>query len=83
VGKAVDAAFTSHSMDAGRTSATSADGSWTLDGTFELDILEATGSYLPFVGGHIHMVDIFKYRAGDNTYLEDCFCNIHPKLVAP
>jgi hypothetical protein len=57
--------------------------SWTLDGTFELDILEATGSYRPFVGGHIHMVDILKFRAGDGTQLEDCFCHIHPKLVAP
>jgi len=61
----------------------SADGSWTLDGTFELDILEATGIYRQFVGGHIHMVDILKFRAGDGTQLEDCFCNIHPKLVAP
>jgi len=61
----------------------SADGSWTLDGTFELDILEATGIYRSFVGGHIHMVDILKFRAGDGTQLEDCFCHIHPKLVAP
>lgn len=57
--------------------------SWTLDGTFELKILEATGIYGPFVGGHIHMVDILKFRAGDGTQLEDCFCHIHPKLVAP
>ena len=61
----------------------SANGSWTFDGTFELDILEAIGSYRPFVGGHIHMVDILKFRAGDGTLLEDCFCHIHPKLVAP
>jgi hypothetical protein len=61
----------------------SADGSWTLDGTFELDILEATGVYRSFVSGHIHMVDILKFRAGDGTQLEDCFCNIHPKLIAP
>ncbi len=61
----------------------SADGSWTLDGTFELNILEATGIYQPFAGGHIHMVDILKFRAGDSTFLEDCFCHIHPKLVAP
>ena len=57
--------------------------SWTLDGTFELKILEATGIYRPFVGGHIHMVDILKFRGGDGTQLEDCFCHIHPKLVAP
>ena len=62
---------------------TSADGSWTLDGTFELDILEATGRYRSFVGGHIHMVDILKFRAGDGTNLEDCYCHIHPKLLAP
>jgi hypothetical protein len=61
----------------------SANGSWTLDGSFELDILEATGRYRSFVGGHIHMVDILKFRAGDATLLEDCFCHIHPKLVAP
>jgi hypothetical protein len=61
----------------------SPDGSWTLDGTFELDIMEATGAYSSFVGGHIHMVDILKFRAGDGTQLEDCFCHIHPKLVGP
>ena len=61
----------------------SPNGSWTLDGTFELDILEATGIYQSFAGGHIHMVDILKFRAGDGTLLEDCFCHIHPKLVAP
>ncbi len=59
------------------------DGSWTLDGTFELDIMEATGAYQSFVGGHIHMVDILKFRAGDGTQLEDCFCHIHPKLAKP
>jgi hypothetical protein len=62
---------------------TSDDGSWTLDGTFELDIMEATGAYSSFVGGHIHMVDILKFRAGDSTLLEDCFCHIHPKLAKP
>lgn len=61
----------------------SANGSWTFDGTFELDIAEATRSYQSFAGGHIHMVDILKFRAGDGTLLEDCFCHIHPKLVAP
>ena len=53
-----------------------ADGSWTLDGTFELDILEATGIFKPFAGGHIHMVDILKYRAADDTFLEYCFCHV-------
>ena len=56
---------------------------WSLDGTFELEILEATGIYRSFAGGYIHMVDILKFRAGDGTLLEDCFCHIHPKLVAP
>jgi hypothetical protein len=28
-----------------------------LEGTFELTILEGTGIYKPFVGGHNHMVD--------------------------
>jgi len=54
------------------------DGSWTLDGTFELEILEGTGVYANFAGGHIHMVDILKFRT-DGTFLEDCFCHIAPK----
>lgn len=57
--------------------------SWTLDGTFKLVILEATGSYRPFADGHIHMVDILKFRAGDGTFLENCFCHVHRKLVKP
>jgi len=56
------------------------DGSWTLDGTFKLVILEATGVYQPFVGGHIHMVDILKFRAADQTRLEYCFCHFHRQL---
>lgn len=57
--------------------------SWTWDGTFKLEILEATGIYRRFAGGHIHMVDILKFRAGDGTFLEDCFCHFHRKLVKP
>ena len=57
--------------------------SWTLDGTFYLDILEATGIYKRFAGGHIHMVDILKFRGGDSTFLENCFCFFHRKLVDP
>jgi hypothetical protein len=57
--------------------------SWTLDGTFKLVILEATGSYRPFADGHIHMVDILKFRGGDGTFLENCFCHVHRKLVTP
>jgi hypothetical protein len=57
------------------------DGSWTLDGTFKLVILEATGIYQQaFADGHIHMVDILKFRAGDQTRLEYCFCDFHRNL---
>jgi len=59
------------------------DGSWTLDGTFKLVILEATRAYQPFANGHIHMVDILKWRAGEQNFLEYCFCHIHRKLVQP
>jgi hypothetical protein len=59
------------------------DGSWTLDGTAKLVILEATGVYQPVADGHIHMVDILKYRAGEKNFLEYCFCHIHRKLVQP
>jgi hypothetical protein len=52
------------------------DGSWTGTGTWELNILEATGTYKPFAGGHIHMVDVLKFRSGDGTYLEHCFCHV-------
>jgi hypothetical protein len=63
---------------------TGPDGSWTLDGTFKLAILEATGVYQQaFADGHIHMVDILKFRAGDQTRLEYCFCDFHRKLVTP
>jgi hypothetical protein len=57
--------------------------SWTWDGTFRLVILEATGSYRPFADGHIHMVDILKFRGGDGTFLENCFCHVHRNLVKP
>ena len=55
---------------------------WTMDGTFKLDILEATGVYQSFTGGHIHMADILKSINGVGN-LEECFCHIHPKTVAP
>lgn len=45
------------------------------DGTFELDILEATGTFRPFAGGHIHMVDILHMLA-DGTQDEYCFCHV-------
>jgi hypothetical protein len=54
------------------------------EGTFELDILEATGIYSAFAGGHNHMVDkLHQLVAGAffagfpaAGYDEFCFCNI-------
>lgn len=48
-----------------------------LEGTFELTILEATGIYRPFVGGHNHMVDKLHFLApgdGSGGFEEYCFC---------
>lgn len=50
-----------------------------LEGTFELSILEATGIYRPFVGGHNHMVDKLHLLApgdGSGGVDEYCFCFI-------
>ncbi len=46
-----------------------------LEGTFELTILEATGIYRPFVGGHNHMVDKLHFLASGG-FEEYCFCFI-------
>jgi hypothetical protein len=46
-----------------------------LEGTFELTILEATGVYRPFVGGHNHMVDRLHFQASGDV-VEFCFCFI-------
>ena len=46
-----------------------------LVGTAELDILEATGIYRSFVGGHIHMVDVLHLTFPD-IFNEYCFCHI-------
>lgn len=46
-----------------------------LEGTFELDILEATGIYQSFRGGHNHMVDRL-HRLANGQFNEFCFCNI-------
>ena len=54
------------------------------EGTFELTILEATGVYSAFKGGHNHMVDrLHQLVAGtpftnfpSSGYDEFCFCNI-------
>ena len=46
-----------------------------LEGTFELNIIEATGVYTAFQGGHNHMVDrLHKLASGQKD--EFCFCNI-------
>jgi hypothetical protein len=50
-----------------------------LEGTFELTILEGTGIYKPFVGGHNHMVDKLHFLApgdGSGGLDEYCFCFI-------
>jgi hypothetical protein len=44
-----------------------------LVGTFDLDIVEATGIYQPFVGGHNKMVDILHIQA-DGDFVEHCIC---------
>jgi hypothetical protein len=46
-----------------------------LEGTFELTILEATGVYARFKGGHNHMVDKLHHLAS-GQFDEFCFCNI-------
>jgi hypothetical protein len=48
-----------------------------LEGTFELVILEATGIYRAFQGGHNHMVDrLHQLDAAGTKFDEFCFCNI-------
>jgi hypothetical protein len=46
-----------------------------LEGTFELVILEATGIYRAFQGGHNHMVDRL-HQLANGSFDEFCFCNI-------
>lgn len=50
-------------------------GGFFLEGTFELVILEATGVYQNFQGGHNHMVDRL-HQLVDGQFDEFCFCNI-------
>ena len=48
-----------------------------LVGTFELTVIDATGIYRPFVGGHNHMVDRLHFLApgdGSGGVEEYCFC---------
>lgn len=48
-----------------------------LEGTFELSILDATGIYKRFKGGHNHMVDrLHQLDAAGTKFDEHCFCNI-------
>ena len=50
---------------------------FSLIGTYELDILEATGIYRSFEGGHIHMVDVLHITPGSPIVrVEHCFCYI-------
>jgi len=44
-------------------------------GSIELDILEATGRYESFVGGHNTMVDIL-HQLADGSFVEHCICII-------
>ena len=48
-----------------------------LEGTFELTVLEATGVYRSFAGGHNHMVDRLHFLPpgdGSGGFDEYCFC---------
>jgi hypothetical protein len=50
-----------------------------LEGTFDLTVLEATGVYRSFAGGHNHMVDKLHFLApgdGSGGVDEFCFCFI-------
>ena len=44
-----------------------------LIGTFELDVIEATGVYRSIVGGHNHMDDLLHFAANGDV-IEHCFC---------
>ena len=50
-----------------------------INGTYELNIMEANGIYRSFAGGHIHMVDVL-HRTGTAAtgfvFVEHCFCYI-------
>jgi hypothetical protein len=48
-------------------------------GTIDLDIIEATGIFKSFVGGHNKMVDIL-HQLADGTFVEHCFCVISRPL---
>ena len=48
-----------------------------LVGTFDLTIVEATGIYQPFVGGHNKMVDILHILAAGAGFFEHCVCLVN------
>ena len=48
-------------------------------GSLKLDILEATGRYESFVGGHNTMVDIL-HMLRNGSFVEHCFCIIRRKV---
>jgi hypothetical protein len=60
------------------TSVPDGKGGYFLKGTFELPILEATGIYSAFAGGHNHMVASTHLMA-DGSLDEYCFCHISGK----
>jgi hypothetical protein len=66
--------------DAGITYTPDDSGGLLLTGTWELTILEATGIYRPFVGGHNQMVDeLYLLPPGDGSGGADeraCYCHI-------
>lgn len=65
--------------DAGITYIPDGSGGTWLIGTWELTILQATGIYRPFVGGHNQMVDQLHILASGAADEVACFCHIsHP-----
>lgn len=50
-------------------------GGYYLEATWELTIVEATGIYAAFQGGHNHMVDRL-HQLADGDFNEFCFCNV-------
>ena len=57
---------------------------FSLVGSYELDILEATGIYRSFAGGHIHMVDVLHITPGNPIVrVEHCFCFISKEHGKP
>jgi hypothetical protein len=64
---------------AGKTIIPDRVGGYYLKGTFELTILEATGVYSSFAGGHNHMVDTLHQLSDGISYDEYCFCHISGK----